>query len=57
MSGLRIEGLEEALRPDWLYPVRTAEGCGFFAGKADGGCQLLAAVDGHTLLVVLFDVA
>ena len=34
MSGLRIEGLAAAMRPDRLYPVQTAEGSGFYAGLA-----------------------
>src|SRR5205807_9787085 len=55
MGGLRIEGLEAAMRPDRLYPVRTAEGYDFYAGQAAGSRQILAAVDARALLVVVFD--
>jgi hypothetical protein len=55
MSSLPIEGLEAAIRPDRLYPVRTAEGYGFYAGLGVGSRQLLAAVDGLSLLVMVFD--
>src|SRR5262245_38596189 len=55
MSRLTIECLEAAKRPDRLYPVRTHEGYGFDARLAADGRQGLAAVDGHALLVVLFD--
>jgi hypothetical protein len=55
MSGLRIQGLEAAMRPDRLYPVRTAEWRGFYAGLASGSRQLLAAVADPVLLVVVFD--
>jgi hypothetical protein len=55
MGGLRIEGLGAAVQPDRLYPVRTAEGYGFYAGLAPGGRQLLAAVDGRVLLVAVFE--
>ena len=57
MGSLPIEGLEAAMRPERLYPVRTYEGYGFYAGLAADGCQVLAAVDGQTLLIVLFDAA
>jgi hypothetical protein len=55
MGSLRIEGLEAAMRVDRLYPVRSAEGYGFYAGQTANGRQLLAAVDARALLVVLFD--
>src|SRR5689334_20471387 len=55
MSDLSIKGLDTALRPDRLYPVRTAEGYGFYAGQGAGGHQLLAAVDGCALLVAVFE--
>jgi hypothetical protein len=57
MSNLRIECLEAAMRPDRLYPVLTSEGYGFYAGRAGGNRQLLAAVDGHVLLALVFDVS
>jgi hypothetical protein len=57
MSSLPIEGLEAAMRPERLFPIRTYEGYGFYAGLTADGCQILAAVDGQTLLIVRFDAA
>jgi hypothetical protein len=39
---------------DRLYPIRTHEGFGFYAGRARGGRQLLAAVDGGDVVAALF---
>src|SRR4051794_14534055 len=55
MSSLPIEGLEEAMRPHRLFPIRTHERYGFYAGRAAGSLQLLVAVDGQAVLVVVFD--
>jgi hypothetical protein len=55
MNGLRLHGWEAATRPDRLYPVRTVEGYGLYAGRTADRRQLLAAADGHFLLVMLFD--
>lgn len=53
MSGLRVRGLEEAMRPNRLFPICTHECYGFYAGQVREH-QLLAAIDGRVLLVVWF---
>jgi hypothetical protein len=57
MQGPVMPGLDHATDPARLYSVRTHETYGLYAGRTARGQQLLAAVDGSRLLVVLFDEA